>query len=147
MAITRLPALGIEHPHLGAETVDMLDAKAVHPQLAGIDSEVNCVGIGASKTPTNLYSQGTWNLIDGIAAQRVERLVAISAEHWACQGSLELWIVPPLLQRQSTTTCAGWTSSSGRVARAGPLPALRLRPTAVKVGYRLSADEPLSTGG
>lgn len=68
------------------------------------------------------------------------------AEHWACQGSLELWIVLPLLQRQSTTTCAGWTSSSGRVARAGPLPALRLRPTAVKVGYRLSADEPLKHG-
>lgn len=68
MTITRLPTLGIEHPHLGAEAVDILDAKAVRAQLAGIDAEVNCVGIGASKTPTNLYSQGTWNLIEGIAA-------------------------------------------------------------------------------
>lgn len=29
MAITRLPALGIEHPHLRAEAVDVLDAKAI----------------------------------------------------------------------------------------------------------------------
>lgn len=72
VTITRNPAaLGLEHPSLRAEAVDVLDAEAVHPVLAGIDAVISCVGIGASKTPTTLYSKGTPNLIDDMAVHGI----------------------------------------------------------------------------
>lgn len=154
VAIARNPAtLWIEHPHLQAEAIDILDADAVRPVLAGIDAVISCIGIGASKTPTTLYSQGTRNLIDGMATHGVERLVVISsevAEHWAHQGPLKLWIVLPLLQKFLGATyddmrrmdIALWESGARWTAIRAP----RIQPATTKGGYQLSANGPLKRG-
>ncbi|WP_370448697.1 NAD(P)-dependent oxidoreductase [Cryobacterium sp. TMT1-3] len=70
--------------------------------VAGVDAVLSTVGIGSSKTPTTLYSEGTRNLLDGISKHGVQRIVIISpgvAEHWAHQGPLKLWVALPLLQK------------------------------------------------
>lgn len=154
VAITRNPAaLTDEHPRLQTEAIDVLDADTVRPVLAGIDAVISCIGIGASKTPTTLYSQGTRNLIDGMAAHGVERLVVISsevAEHWAHQGPLKLWLVLPLLQKFLGATYDDmrrmdivlWESRTRWTAIRAP----RIRPATVKGGYRLCASNPLKRG-
>lgn len=154
VGIARNPAsLQIEHSRLRVEAVDVLDAEAVRPLLAGIHAVVSCVGIGASRTPTTLYSQGTRNLIDAMVSHGVERLVVISsevAEHWAHQGPLKLWVVLPLLQKFLGATyddmrrmdIALWESDARWTAIRAP----RIQPTATRRGYRLSADGPLKRG-
>lgn len=154
VALARNPAeLGIEHPSIRVKAVDVLDAGAVRPVLAGIDAVVSCVGIGAAKTPTTLYSQGTRNLLNGMAAHGVERLVVISsevAEHWAHQGPFKLWIVLPLLQKFLGATyddmrrmdVALWESNTRWTAIRAP----RIRQAEPRNRHRLSADGPLKRG-
>ena len=154
VAIARNPAaLGSERPRLQVEAIDVLDADAVRPVLAGIDAVISCIGIGASKTPTTLYSRGTRNLIEGMATHRVERLVVISsevAEHWAHQGPLKVWIVLPLLQKFLGATYDDmrrmdvmlWESNARWTAIRAP----RIKSATTKSDYRLSADGPLKRG-
>ena len=154
VSVARNPqSLGLEHPRLAVATVDILDPSAVRDSLVGVDAVISCVGIGASKTPTSLYSQGTKNLVDGMAAHGVERLAVISsevAEHWAHQGPLKLWVILPLLQRFLGATYDDmrrmdvvlWESQARWTAVRAP----RIRPVERRQGYRLSADGPLKRG-
>ncbi|GAB3615905.1 NAD(P)-dependent oxidoreductase [Okibacterium endophyticum] len=153
VAIARKPsALTIEHPKLTKAKVDILDAAAVIPLLQGVDAVVSTVGIGASKRPTALYSAGTKNVIDGMDAHGVNRLVVISsevAEHWAHQGPLKLWIVLPLLQKFLGATYDDmrrmdivlWESDVQWTAVRAP----RIQSAAAKGGYRLGTS-PLKRG-
>ncbi len=154
VATARTPAaLTIEHPRLTKTPVDILDPRAVAPLLDGVDAVVSTVGIGTSKAPTTLYSAGTKNLIDGMNAHGVRRLVVISsevAEHWAHQGPLKLWIVLPLLQRFLGATYDDmrrmdvvlWESDVQWSAVRAP----RIRPARAKGRYRSSVDGPLRRG-
>lgn len=153
-AIARNPAkLTSDHPRLTKTAVDILDASAIKPCLQGVDAVISTVGMGASKTPTILYSEGTQNLLAGMSEHSVGRIVVISsevAEHWAHQGPLKLWIVLPLLQRFLGATyddmrrmdivlwesCARWTT----------IRAPRIQPMKAKGRYRLSLDKPLRRG-
>lgn len=153
VAIARNPAnLVIEHSRLTKVSADILDAKVVEPLLDGIDAVVSTVGIGASKTPTTLYSAGTRNLLAGMNKHGVERIVVISsevAEHWAHQGPLKLWIVLPLLQKFLGATyddmrrmdIALWESHAKWTAIRAP----RIRNAPAKKRYRLDT-EPLPRG-
>ncbi|WP_458111001.1 NAD(P)H-binding protein [Arthrobacter sp. R1-13] len=154
VAIARnLATLTIEHPRLTKTPVDILDPAAVAPLLEGVDAVVSTVGIGASKTPTTLYSAGTKNLIDGMTTHNVQRLVVISsevAEHWAHQSPLKLWLVLPLLQRFLGATYDDmrrmdvvlWESSVQWTAIRAP----RIQPAQAKGQYQLSSDGPLKRG-
>lgn len=153
-AIARSPAkLSIEHPRLSKAAVDILDASAVQPWLKGIDAVISTVGIGASRTPTTLYSEGTRNLLAGMSEHGVNRIVVISsevAEHWAHQGPLKLWIVLPLLQRFLGATYDDmrrmdivlWESR----ARWTSIRAPRIQPMKAKGSYRLDPEKPLRRG-
>lgn len=121
--------------------------------LSGVDVIVSCIGIGASNAPTTLYSAGTHNLVDGMAALGIERIVVISsevAEHWAHQGLLKLWVVLPLLQKFLGATYDDmrrmdvvlWESNARWTAIRAP----RIRPAAGKGRYRLRVDAPLKRG-
>ncbi len=145
--------LALEHPGLTKASADILDGDAIRSLLAGVDAVVSTVGIGASRTPTTLYSAGTKNLVDGMAANGVERIVVISsevAEHWARQGPLKLWIVLPLLQKLLGATYDDmrrmdvvlWESR----ARWTGIRAPRIRPARATGRYRLSVDGPLKRG-
>jgi putative NADH-flavin reductase len=153
IAIARNPEkLTIEHPNLTRERVDILDAQAVEPCLAGVDAVVSTVGIGASKIPTTLYSEGTRNLLDGMSRHGVQRIVVISsevAEHWAHQRPLKLLVVLPLLQKFLGATyddmrrmdIALWESDAQWTAIRAP----RITPAPGKGAYRL-AGQPLQRG-
>lgn len=153
IAIARNPEnLTLEHPNLTKEPVDILDARAVEPLLAGVDAVVSTVGIGASKNPTTLYSEGTRNLLDGMRKHGVQRIVVISsevAEHWAHQSIFKLWVVLPLLQRFLGATyddmrrmdIALWESPAQWTALRAP----RIRTAPGKSAYRLDS-QPMPRG-
>ena len=145
--------LVLEHPRLEKSSADILDADALHPLLDGVDAVVSTVGIGASRTPTTLYSAGTKNLVDGMAANHVERIVVISsevAEHWAHQGLLKIWIALPLLQKFLGATYDDmrrmdivlWESRARWTAIRAP----RIRSARATGRYRLSVAGPLKRG-
>jgi putative NADH-flavin reductase len=154
IAVARNPeTLAPGHPRLTTVAADILDASAVEPLLGGVDAVVSTVGIGASTQATTLYSDGARNLLAGMAAHGVERLVVISsevAEHWAHQGLFKLWIVLPLLQKFLGATYDDmrrmdtvlWESRAQWTAVRAP----RIRSTAATGSYRLDADVPLPRG-
>ncbi|MBP2407801.1 NAD(P)-dependent oxidoreductase [Brachybacterium fresconis] len=154
VAIARnLAKLAIEHPRLTRAQGDILDAASVEPLLEGVDAVVSTVGIGASKQPTTLYSEGARNLLAGMDKYGVERIVVISsevAEHWAHQGLFRLWVVLPLLQKFIGATYDDmrrmdvvlWESAAQWTAIRAP----RIRPAAAKGRYRLDEEKPLPRG-
>ncbi|WGW10519.1 NAD(P)H-binding protein [Saxibacter everestensis] len=154
VAIARNPTkLTIGHPRLAKARADILNAASVEPLLKGIDAVVSTVGIGTSKQPTTLYSEGTRNLLAGMDKHGVERIVVISsevAEHWAHQGLFKLWIVLPLLQKFIGATyddmrrmdIALWESSAQWTTIRAP----RIRPASATGRYRLNADKPIRQG-
>ncbi|MFT4229123.1 MAG: NAD(P)H-binding protein [Microbacterium sp.] len=102
-ALARRPeSLHVEHSRLRSVAADILDPDALETLLDGVDAVVSTVGIGTSRQPTTLYSEGTRNLVNGMARHGVTRIVTISSEvadHWAHQPPLKLWVLLPLLQR------------------------------------------------
>lgn len=154
IAIARTIALlKFEHPNLTKVAVNILNASDVEPLFDGVGAVVSAVGIGASKSPTRLYSAGTKNLIDGMRAHGVTRLVVISsevAEHWAHQGLLKLWIVLPLLQHFIGATYDDmrrmdvvlWASDVQWTVIRAP----RIRSVNGKGAYRLGINGPLKSG-
>ncbi|WP_396276068.1 NAD(P)-dependent oxidoreductase [Glutamicibacter sp.] len=145
--------LSIQHQDLRIETASILNLEAISPLLSGVDSVISCVGIGTSKEPTTLYSQGTRNLIAGMNEHDVSRLIVISSEvvdQWSTKGWLKRCVVFPLLQKFLGATYddmrrmdvvlwesgVRWTSvRSPRITAAVP-----------KNGYRFSAEGPLKNG-
>ncbi|QIV87815.1 NAD(P)-dependent oxidoreductase [Glutamicibacter mishrai] len=153
IAIARNPEkLALEHPNLTKRQVDILNAQAVESHLTGVDAVLSTVGMGASKTPTTLYSEGTRNLLEGMSTYGVQRIVVISsevAEHWAHQRPLKLWVVLPLLQKFLGATYDDmrrmdivlWESRARWTAIRAP----RIRTAPGKGKYRL-AGQPLPRG-
>lgn len=154
VALARDPSgIAVEHPRLGTAAADILDPDSVEPLLEGIDAVVSTVGIGTSRRPTVLYSEGTRNLLAGMARHGVERIVVISsevAEHWAHQGLFKLWVVLPLLQRFLGATYDDmrrmdvvlWESAAQWTAIRAP----RIRSAGAKGRYRLDPAGPLARG-
>ena len=154
VAIARKPdQLDVEHPRLTKHPADILDLATIVPLLEGVDAVVSTVGIGASKTPTRLYSTGTRNLVTSMNQHGVPRIVVISSEvadHWAHQSPLKLWIVLPLLQKFLGATYDDmrrmdivlWESDAQWAAIRAP----RIRSADGSGRYRLSAEGPLKRG-
>ena len=153
-AIARRPeSLRTEHPRLRTFAADVLDPDAVEPLLAGVDVVVSTVGIGTSKQPTTLYSEGTRNLVNGMARHSVSRIVTISSEvadHWAHQSPLKLWVALPLLQRFLGATYDDmrrmdivlWESDAQWTTVRAPY----IRDRAGSGSYRIATDKPLRRG-
>jgi putative NADH-flavin reductase len=58
---------------------DVLDRAAVAGALAGAGAVVSALGIGASRQPTAVYSEGTANILHAIGAHGITKLAVISA--------------------------------------------------------------------
>ncbi len=154
VAVARSPArLTVAHPRLTKIAADVEDAATIGPLLHGVDAVISTVGIGASRTPTTLYSAGTRSLLAGTAEHEVRRVVVISSEvadHWAHQGWLKLHLVLPLLQRFLGATyddmrrmdVALWESGASWTALRAP----RIRNAAAVGRYRLDPEKPLPHG-
>jgi nucleoside-diphosphate-sugar epimerase len=80
IALARHPeALPLLGPGLVAAAADVLDRAAVAQALAGADAVVSALGIGASRQPTVVYSDGTANVLHAMDAHGIRRLAVISA--------------------------------------------------------------------
>lgn len=153
-AIARRPEeLRAEHPQLRVVAADILDPSAVEPLLAGIDAVISAVGIGTSKQPTTLYSEGTRNLVNGMVRHGVSRIVTISSEvadHWAHRPLPRQWVLLPLLQHFFGATYDDmrrmdvvlWESSAQWTTVRAPY----IPDRAGTGNYRIATDKPLRRG-
>src|SRR5215813_12993552 len=89
-----LPRLG---PGMASAAADVLDRAALADALAGADAVVSALGIGASRQPTVVYSDGTANLLHAMGAHAITKLAVISAVPAGPRAE------QPFLQRQVTT--------------------------------------------
>lgn len=154
VAIARRPeALHDRHPNLSRVAADVLDAETIEPLLEGIDAVISTVGVGTSRTPTNLYSEGARILSAGMTRHGVERIVTISSEvadHWANQSPLKLWILLPILQRlfgasyddMRRMDVALWESTVQWTTVRAP----RILDRSAQGSYRLATDKALPRG-
>jgi putative NADH-flavin reductase len=71
-----LPRLG---PAMASAAADVLDRAVLAEALAGADAIVSTLGIGASREPTVVYSDGTANVLQAMDAHGIRKLAVISA--------------------------------------------------------------------
>src|SRR5215831_4749574 len=94
-----LPRLG---PRMASAAADVLDRAAVAEALAGADAVVSALGIGASRQPTVVYSDGTANVLHAMDAHEISKLAVISAVPAgprAEQPFLQRHLIIPVLER------------------------------------------------
>jgi len=79
-AIARRPdEIKIQHGGLTLESADVLDQDRVIAALTGCDSVISALGIGASRKPTVIYSQGVENELVGMDKNGIGKIAVISA--------------------------------------------------------------------
>jgi nucleoside-diphosphate-sugar epimerase len=80
VAFTRHPdAFPIDHPHLEVAAGDVHDPDAVAAAIDGTDAVLSTLGVPFAKTPITLYSEGVTNIVAGMHATGVKRLVVVSS--------------------------------------------------------------------
>jgi uncharacterized protein YbjT (DUF2867 family) len=80
VAFTRHPeAFPIEHRRLEVAAGDIHDPSLVASAIEGSDAVVSALGVPFAKTPITVYSDGGANMIKGMEAAGVKRLVCVSS--------------------------------------------------------------------
>jgi putative NADH-flavin reductase len=80
VAFTRHPdGFPVEHPRLEVAGGDVHDAAAVASVLDGADAVLSTLGVPFAKTPISVYSDGVANMIAGMHAAGVKRLVGVTS--------------------------------------------------------------------
>ena len=80
IALARHPGtLPRQGPGMVSAAVDVLDRAVLADTLAGAVAVVSALGIGASRQPTVVYSEGTANLLHAMDAHGIRKLAVISA--------------------------------------------------------------------
>jgi putative NADH-flavin reductase len=98
----RPTALQLEHANLEMLAGDVLEPASFADALTGCQAVVSALGIGSSRAPTAVYSQGIANVVGVMDAAAVTRLSVISAAPVgprAEQPFLEGRLVMPILDR------------------------------------------------
>ena len=142
-----LPRLG---PGMASAAADVLDRAAVAEALAGADAVVSALGIGASRQPTVVYSDGTANVLHAMAAHGISKLAVISAVPAgprAEQPFLQRHMIIPILERVFGASYADMRRMEA-LLRGSDLDWVCLRPPRLvskkPAGrYRLDASRPL----
>jgi uncharacterized protein YbjT (DUF2867 family) len=79
-AFTRHPdTFPLEHPRLEVVGGDVYDGAAVEAAIAGTDAVVSTLGVPFAKVPISVYSDGITNIIAGMQAAGIKRLVAVTS--------------------------------------------------------------------
>ena len=94
IALARHPDPLRRPPGLAIVPPDVLDRAALDQALAGADAVVSALGIGASRQPTVVYSDGTANILHAMGAHGITKLAVISAVPAGSRAEL------PFLQRR-----------------------------------------------
>jgi putative NADH-flavin reductase len=80
VAFTRHPdAFPIEHPRLEVAGGDVHDPVAVASAIDGTDAVISALGVPFAKTPITVYSDGVTNIIAGMRAAGIKRLVCVTS--------------------------------------------------------------------
>ena len=103
MALARHPeALPRRGPGMVSAAADVLDRAVLAELLAGTNAVVSTLGIGASKEPAVVYSEGITNVLHAMDAHGIRRLAVISAVPAgprAEQPFLQRRMIIPILER------------------------------------------------
>ncbi|HEY5457008.1 MAG TPA: NAD(P)H-binding protein [Acidothermaceae bacterium] len=150
-AIARRPeALELSHPRLAVRRGDVLAPEPLAALFADADAVVFTIGVGTSRKPTTVYSDGIQNVIDAMVANAIRRLAVISAAPVGSrdeQPFLERRILMPVLDRIFGATYEDMRRMETRLG-ASKLDWIALRPPRLldktATGhYRISANGPL----
>jgi putative NADH-flavin reductase len=96
-AVARRPeSVTIQHPNLTVRPGDVLDPAGLGPLLAGQEAVVSALGVH-SRAPTVVYSQGVANILQGMQAAGVRRMLCISATGLDPGQWLQHYLAKPLL--------------------------------------------------
>jgi nucleoside-diphosphate-sugar epimerase len=80
VAFTRRPeAFPIEHPRLEVMPGDVHDSVVVASAIEGSDAVLSTLGVPFAKTSITVYSGGVANIIEGMHAAGIKRLVCVSS--------------------------------------------------------------------
>ncbi len=153
IAVARHPNMTAhQDARLVSRASDVLDENCVIQALADADSVVSALGIGASRNPTVVYSQGTANILRAMNVHAIRKLVIISAAPVGPrteQPLLQRRIVMPILERIFGATYDDMRRMEAELDRS-ELDWVCLRPPRLlnkpaTGSYRLDADRPLPT--
>ena len=150
-ALARRPHLvALRDARLRTGAADVLKLVTLDDQLAGSDAVVSTIGVGTSRAPTTVYSEGITNVLAAMDSNAISRLAVISAAPVgprAEQPFLERRIAMPILERIFGTTYADMRRME-KVLADSQVAWTSLRPPRLidKVAtgrYRIDADRPL----
>jgi putative NADH-flavin reductase len=80
VAFTRHPdVFPIKHQRLNVRAGDVHDAAAVAGAIDGVDVVVSTLGVPFAKAPVTVYSDGAANIMAGMHAAGIKRLVAVTS--------------------------------------------------------------------
>jgi putative NADH-flavin reductase len=80
VAFTRHPdVFPIKHQRLDVRAGDVHDAAAVAGAIDGVDVVVSTLGVPFAKAPVTVYSDGAANIMAGMHAAGIKRLVAVTS--------------------------------------------------------------------
>jgi len=103
VALARRPeAITLQHARLAVVKGDVLDAHSLGPACDGVDAVISALGIGASRAPTRVYSDGIRHILTAMQAAGTGRIVVVSAEPagpWAPHTLPRRVVLFPILQR------------------------------------------------
>src|ERR1700730_12917877 len=69
----------IEHRHLEVAAGDVHDASVVASAIDGTDAVLSTLGVPFAKTPITVYSDGVANIIAGMRAAGIKRIVCVTS--------------------------------------------------------------------
>jgi len=102
VALARHPRALPSHRGLVSAAADVLDRASLAELLAGTDAVVSTLGIGTSKEPTVVYSEGIANVVHAMDAHGIRKLAVISAVPAgprAEQPFMQRHVIIPILER------------------------------------------------
>jgi putative NADH-flavin reductase len=149
--VARRPeAVAMQHRDLTMVAGDVLERGSLVDAFAGCHAVVSALGIGGSRAPTVVYSEGIANVLGAMAATSILRLSVVSAAPVgprAEQPFLERRLVMPLLDRFFGATYADMRRMEAVLAESRvdwvSLRPPRLVDKPATGAYRIHADAPL----
>lgn len=106
----------LRHDRLVTVAADVFDSERLVEVLSGAEAVVSALGIGSSRQPTTVYSDGTANLLRAMRHHDVMRLAVVSAAPAGPrerQPLLERRVAMPILERIFGATYADMRRMEG----------------------------------
>ena len=102
-AVVRRPeALELHHENLSVWQGDALKLASFSSALTGQDAVLSALGMGTSRKPTTLYSEGTRNIIQAMRTAGITRFTGVTASGFVSDpndGFLLTYVMKPLIGR------------------------------------------------